>query len=163
LSLFPETPTQIGPLAEESRVGLDGPSFHPLRSVHTLHINAEASEGVILQVLRSLPLLRVPSLVPGKQLGEDLVQGLTVKTPTDISTINAILCPDLEVVELDLFSFIEWKRTRTSGVRAGTTTLTTLPTALENCVTSRRNAGKPLQRCTVIDQEGKREYAKYDV
>jgi hypothetical protein len=163
LSLFPEFATQIEPLAEEPRVALDSPSFPSLKSVHTLHINAEVSEGAILQVLKSLPLLRVLRLVPGQQLGEDLVQGLTAKASEGPSTLSSILCPNLAVVELDLFSFIKWKRTRERGVRVGTTTLTTLPTALENCVASRRNAGRPLQRCTVIDQQGKREYAHYDV
>ena len=77
----------------------------------------------------------------------------------DLSAVKDCLCPDLEVIELDLVSFIEWDRRGTEGVRVGTAMLTTLPSALEKCVASRRDAGKPLQRCTVIDSQGKREYA----
>jgi hypothetical protein len=162
-SLFPEPPTQIAPLAEESNSALNSSFFHPLQSIHTLYLNAYVSEEPVLQALRSLPSLRVLSLVLGKNLGRVLVHGLTVKRSRSLSTVKSLLCPDLEVIELDLVSFIEWNRTGQICARAGTATLTTLPATLEKCVAARRKAGKPLQRCTVIDKQGKREYAKCDV
>jgi hypothetical protein len=161
LQLFRSPVPSTEPLVEGSQTTPTKPTELWFQNIHTLYINANVSERVLIQAFRLLPLLRVLKLVPGKKMAQVLVKELTVEKPKPPSKKNNIFCPALEVIELDLVSFTEWDKGLKMAIRVGTTTLDGLPNALIKCVASRQKAGIPLQRCTVISRAGQQEYVKY--
>jgi hypothetical protein len=148
------------PLVEESEPIPTKPTELWFQNIRTLYINANVSERILIQAFRLLPLLCVLKLVPGKKLAQVLVKELTMEKPKPPLKENNILCPALEVSELDLVSFTEWDRGLKMAHRVGTTTLDGLPNALIKCVASRQKAGIPLRRCTVISRDGHVEYVE---
>lgn len=130
-----------------------------LLDISRLYVNANISERVMTQALESLPRLEFLSLVPGEQLKRDFIKALTVSGEYNVVKRN-ILCPVLQVLELDLHNFLGWDETGDTGTRVGTVTSEELPLAMERMVSSREQGYTyPLERCTVVEREGtRREY-----
>lgn len=130
-----------------------------LLDISRLHINTNIPERILTRALESLPRLEFLSLVPGNQLQRVFTKELTVDVQYDTVKTN-ILCPVLQVLELDLHSFLEWDEMGKKAMRVGTTTLEDFPLALKRMVSSRElGYTYPLERCTVIEKDGtRREY-----
>ncbi|KIM27215.1 hypothetical protein M408DRAFT_24691 [Serendipita vermifera MAFF 305830] len=133
-----------------------------LLEISRLYINVNISEGVLTRSLESLPRLELLSFVPGNQLQRGFTREFTVDVEHDTVKAN-ILCPVLQVLELDLHSFLDWDGMGMKAVQIGTATLEDFPSALKRMVSSRElGYTYPLERCTVIERDGAtQEYVEF--
>ena len=130
-----------------------------LRSVRTIYINALLSEKSILSVLKACPVVQTVLLVPGK-VGNGLIPALNVgKIKHRLHSTVPILCPELEVLELDCHSFRRWDKATKRDIRVGTVVSSDLGRALDKMVKSR--FGRWVERCTLVHLDGRREEFGY--